>query len=323
MRTFLIAALLVVSVPACAAPPPRPTAAATTAPATAPIAEIRGDFITITDPPTTVTMPRGGVLYLDGRPATEKAAYLGVAVASVSPELRAQIKLDRGVGLVVNHVEPGSPAEAAGVKRFDILERLDDQILIEARQLSVLIRLRKAGDEVKLRVVRQAQPATVTAKLVEKDLPSLEDSRAPGTPGWKTLTAPRGGAAAKGDAPFAASALAEFRPAARFGAAWSDGELNIDLVQDHGRRIVARNKAGDVIFEGAIDTPEEFQKIPEIVKGKAMKIISLTTQPATFEAALEATPMTPTSTKPAPPEFRNTFKPFKIAPRAADGPETM
>jgi hypothetical protein len=306
MRTFLIAALLIVPSCASAAPAPVP------APVTQPKATTAPSANGVDERPWGTI--HGGVLMLDRRPTTEKAAFLGVSVANVSPELREQLKLQRGVGLVVNHVEAGSPAEAAGVKRFDVLQRLDDQILVEPRQLSVLIRLRKAGDDVKLTLVRQAQPVTVTAKLAEKDLPSLEDSRVPGTPGWKTLTIP----GRKGGDPFAAGPLTAIKPG-QYGIEWSDGELNIDFLQDHGRRIVARNKAGDVIFEGAIDTPEELQKIPEILKAKAMKVIRLTTQPTTFDADPGPT------TKPASPlEYRSTLKPFKIAPpRTADTPETM
>jgi hypothetical protein len=256
---------------------------------------------------TTITTPGGGVLMLDFRAATEKAAFLGVSVANVSAELREQLKLRRGVGLVVNHVEAGSPAEVAGVKRFDVLERLDDQILIEPRQLSVLIRMHKAGDEVKLTLVREARPQTVTATLAEKDLPSLEDVRAPSSPGWHTYPLRRGGAAD----PFAPAKTLQLAPA-QFGIEWSDGELSINLLHDKGRRLVARNKAGDVIFEGSIDTPEQLQRLPEIVKEKALRIIRMaSTQPATL-------PATPATTQ--PPHYRSTLKPLRLAPPPPPAP---
>src|SRR4051812_3591693 len=44
--------------------------------------------------------------------ATEKAAFLGVAVSSAPGVIRDQLKLPRGVGLVVDHVEADSPAAA-------------------------------------------------------------------------------------------------------------------------------------------------------------------------------------------------------------------
>ena len=295
VTVIVVATASFASAAAPAAPPPVATKAA---PATYPTATIRGGQISIIDP-ATFTTPNGDVLYLDRRPSTEKAAFLGVAVANVSPELREQLKLQRGVGLVVNHVEAGSPAEAAGVKRFDVLERLDDQILIEARQLSVLIRLRRAGDEVKLTLIRQAEPVTVTAKLAEKDMPSLEESRVPA----KVLPLPRG----KGGDPFTAVPA---KPG-QFGIEWSDGELSINLLQDQGRRIFARNKAGDVLFEGAIDTPEELQKIPEMVKAKALKVLHFSTTQATWTATTQPTT--------APFEYRNPLKKF-APPRSPSGP---
>jgi hypothetical protein len=253
---------------------------------------------------TTITIPDGGVLLLDGRPATEKAAFLGVSVTNVSPELREQLKLRRGVGLVVNHVEAGSPAEAAGVKRFDVLERLDDQVLIEPRQLSVLIRLRGAGDEVKLGVVREAKPLSLTAKLAVKDLPPLEDVLVPTSPRWRTVPIIKGGV----------STNLDFLPEGTVsGMTWSDGELNMEVLQDHGRRLVARDKAGTVLFEGAIDTAEQMQNMPETVRGKAIRFLRTS-------GAMNPSTTQPTATQPVNLHYRNTMKPIKIDPVTAPRP---
>src|SRR5688500_6819964 len=105
-RITLLAAAVASPVFAAAAAP-----ATAPAPATHPRAT-RGqlEYRTV---PTDVEIPRLGLLMLDERRATEKGAFLGVSVTQVTPELREQLKLRRGVGLVVNHVEAGSPAEAA------------------------------------------------------------------------------------------------------------------------------------------------------------------------------------------------------------------
>jgi hypothetical protein len=60
------------------------------------------------------------------QPRMEKAAFLGVATSPAPDTLRAQLDLPRGVGLVVDFVEKDSPAEAAGLKVHDVLEKLDD-----------------------------------------------------------------------------------------------------------------------------------------------------------------------------------------------------
>ena len=47
--------------------------------------------------------------------------WLGVEVFTVSPALRTQLGLADREGLVVEAMPPGSPAEKAGVKLYDVL----------------------------------------------------------------------------------------------------------------------------------------------------------------------------------------------------------
>src|SRR4051812_14577750 len=72
--------------------------------------------------------------------AMEKGAWLGVNTSPPPHVLRQQLQLPRGVGLVVDMVAPDSPAQAAGVKQYDVLHKLNDQILINQQQLAVLVR---------------------------------------------------------------------------------------------------------------------------------------------------------------------------------------
>jgi len=102
----------------------------------------------------------------------EKVAYLGVETMPVDPTVAAQLALPRDTGLVVRRVADGSPA-ASLLQKHDILTKLDDQILIDMRQLSVLVRNRKAGDEVKLTLVRGGKETTVKAKLGEHEVPKF------------------------------------------------------------------------------------------------------------------------------------------------------
>lgn len=320
MRTRLIQATLILVMTAshacvAAPPPPPPESEPAVVTTRTPATTQRGDTLKLRHP-TRVETPDGGVLMLDFRAATEKAAFLGVSVSTVTGALRQQLKLRPGVGLVVNHVEAGSPAEAAGVKRYDILERLDDQLLIEPRQLSVLIRLRKSGDDVKLTLIREAAPTTVTAKLSEKDVPALEDVLVPTqTTPWKTIT-PFGKAV--GGKPV--STLNDFNPLAAAGATgvtWSDGDLTMEILQDKARHLTAKNKDGTVLYDGAIDTPEQLQKVPAEVRAKAMRLIKVdgasTTQPWQFVLP------SPT-TQPQNMPYRSMFKSYQ---RVGGAAETM
>jgi len=116
-------------------------------------------------------------------PKLEKAAFLGIATSPVSEEMRAQLKLPEGTALLIDRVEDDSPAAKAGVKKFDVLTKLDDQLIINPEQLAVLVRMHKANDEVKLGIIHEAAAATVSATLVEKDLPPLPHGRPPGSGG--------------------------------------------------------------------------------------------------------------------------------------------
>jgi hypothetical protein len=64
---------------------------------------------------------------------------LGLRLARASEVLRQQLALARGAGLVVEEVTPGSVADKAGFKRYDVLVLLDDQMLLLPEQLAALL----------------------------------------------------------------------------------------------------------------------------------------------------------------------------------------
>ncbi len=100
----------------------------------------------------------------------KKVSYLGVGTSPARPELASQLGLVEGVGLIVEVVSPGSPAEAAGVQTYDVLQKLDDQLLINVEQLTTLIRIKPAGTDIELTVLRKGQPVQIRAKLGEREL---------------------------------------------------------------------------------------------------------------------------------------------------------
>ena len=112
----------------------------------------------------------------------ESVAFLGVETGPVSPTLVAQLGLAEGTGLVLNHLVPDGPA-ASVLKVHDILLKLDDQILIEQRQLSVLVRNHKEGDEVTVTYLRAGKQATAKIKLTKHDVPKMAAISLPGRPG--------------------------------------------------------------------------------------------------------------------------------------------
>ena len=132
---------------------------------------------------------------------------LGTTFAPVPDAVREQLDLPNGIGLLVNAVEPGSPAAAAGLKRFDILTRFNDQIVCNADQLATLLKLRKPGPvpltilrggrERKIQVILpQADPGDDEMPLAEAPgpAPGFAPGQAPGfAPGFPPGFAPGAG----------------------------------------------------------------------------------------------------------------------------------
>lgn len=106
----------------------------------------------------------------DGPVEKEKVTFLGVETAPVGRTLATQLGLPVDIGLVVARVSEGSPA-ASLLKQHDILMKFDDQLLIDTRQLSVLVRARKDGEEVPLTLYRGGKEITLKVKLSQREMP--------------------------------------------------------------------------------------------------------------------------------------------------------
>jgi hypothetical protein len=203
----------------------------------------------------------------------EKAAYLGLFTSPVSEELASQLGLAKGVGLVVDVIDEDGPAKKAGLEKFDVLTKLDDQLVINPPQLQVLVRMHKAGDDVKLTVFRKAKETVLSVKLVEKEVPPLQ-------PFWGMMPGMRPDREEaeearehRGQGPM----LFRLRePGPREGSlqttvSVADKEHVITSATDPvtGKTILTATdaKTGKVIFKGPIDTLAERKAAPpEILK---------------------------------------------------------
>ncbi len=105
------------------------------------------------------------------RPEMKPTPYLGVITAPVPPPVAAQTGLAEGFGLIVGEVVPGSPAATAGVEKFDVLSKLDDQLLTDPNQLATLVRSRKKDADVSLTFFRKGQEQKVTVKIGQRMMP--------------------------------------------------------------------------------------------------------------------------------------------------------
>ena len=117
-----------------------------------------------------------------GKDATREVTWLGLATEDVPEVLASQLGLKPGQGLVVNFVAPDSPAAKAGIQKYDVIEALDDQMLVDPIQLRKLVQMQKEGDSIKLTLHRGGKKQTVSATLAKRT-ESLAWSAGPGPAG--------------------------------------------------------------------------------------------------------------------------------------------
>ena len=106
-------------------------------------------------------------------PGTEKDAarevtWLGIASQEVPEALASQWGLKPGEGLVVNFVAPDSPAAKAGIQKYDVIETLGDQMLVDPVQLRKLVQMQQDGDSISLTLHRGGKKQTVSATLAKR-----------------------------------------------------------------------------------------------------------------------------------------------------------
>jgi S1-C subfamily serine protease len=98
-----------------------------------------------------------------GTPVTR--TFIGVSTEDVDANVAQQYGLPVDHGVVVVEVSQGSPAEAAGLRRGDVITEVDGKAVASTDAFGQLIRDAKAGSQMKLTVQRDTQTLTITATL--------------------------------------------------------------------------------------------------------------------------------------------------------------
>ena len=98
---------------------------------------------------------------------------LGVEVADVTATVIRELSLDRqpGRGSVVMGVEPGSSAERAGLKRGDVITRLNGTDVRDTRDLRNRLALIRRGEQVEVTYARGDRSQTARLELIAEPTP--------------------------------------------------------------------------------------------------------------------------------------------------------
>lgn len=97
------------------------------------------------------------------------AAYLGVSMEDVNPDILDYYNIPRGVSIA--YVEPGSPADIAGLMEKDLILKINGIETSRSDQLRGLIRSFSPGDEIIITIFRYDHVEELEAVLIDTPRP--------------------------------------------------------------------------------------------------------------------------------------------------------
>lgn len=94
--------------------------------------------------------------------------FLGIGLQDLDESLQKEFNVEPGVGAVVNEVRPGTPAAQAGLKEYDVITAVNGKKIEGYKELQLTIAALSPGTSVKLELIRDKKPVSVSVVLGEK-----------------------------------------------------------------------------------------------------------------------------------------------------------
>jgi len=108
---------------------------------------------------------------------TVKRGYLGITMntTGVNDKARAYYKLPDASGVIIAEVNPKGPAGEAGVRRNDVIRKIDGEPVKDNQDLLSRIASRKPGETVRLEILRNGETVHLNVKLTTRPV-TFDDS---------------------------------------------------------------------------------------------------------------------------------------------------
>jgi serine protease Do len=173
--------------------------------------------------------------------------YLGVKAQLITSDDKNALKLKSNQGALLIEVEPDTPAEKAGLKRYDVITEINGQPVKDHNDLGFKIADFRPGTTIEIKVIRDGKEKSLTAKLVE--LQSEESQKTSTSSGkdlglkWNTLTP---------------------RLAKRLGLQTQEGVL-ITEVRSYSEADKKGLQAGDIIIEANRERIRDAEQLQDLI----------------------------------------------------------
>lgn len=102
--------------------------------------------------------------------------WIGVEVQDISPELAESFRLPSTNGTLIAGVQPGGPADRAGIRRGDILVAVQSKGFTDSTEMLNLIAALKPGEKATLKILRDHQEKQVNIQVGTRPRPAQNKS---------------------------------------------------------------------------------------------------------------------------------------------------
>jgi C-terminal processing protease CtpA/Prc len=92
-------------------------------------------------------------------------AWLGIYMQDIDDELAKAFDIDADQGVLVDDIIDDSPADEAGIRRGDVIVKIDDTEIESSRDLTDLVEDHKPGDEVEVTILRDGEEKSYAVEL--------------------------------------------------------------------------------------------------------------------------------------------------------------
>ena len=118
---------------------------------------------------------------------------LGIEMVDLNPELAKRLGVSSLEGVAIAAVQPGSPAEQAGLRERDIVTAMNGRALHGAAELRARLALTPVGEDVELRIQRGSEARTVRVKIAGvQPVSTPQGQPVPQLPGMRVVEIERG-----------------------------------------------------------------------------------------------------------------------------------
>lgn len=94
--------------------------------------------------------------------------FLGIGMSLINTDLAKQINYTKPYGIMITNVTKGEPADRAGLKRYDIIAKVDGQEIKDSSDIMKIVGGKNSGDTVELEVYKSTNENQASAPEVIK-----------------------------------------------------------------------------------------------------------------------------------------------------------